>query len=850
MPDWVRQWFRDLLQWIRGTIYSLFAVVLDQVHADDAWVETMRRAEKRGSVVHVLRSVHLFDSLCIHRLCVRNGLRDIGYVYGLEGFLYRPLRWIYRFMMRHGRDVEDRTHLESVLDEGRSAILCLRRSPGTFHARGKEIGADAIGWLRQYGDRTGNEVVLVPHSFVWGPQRQRDEAGVLDRIFGATESPGMVRTMIQFIRARRTVTIRACPEELLSQTDRPGDVIRDALAETLDRARRSVTGPTMHSAYLTADRVMSDPVLVGELSRISTEEKRPISRVSAEAERELGKLMARPIPAAVGLMAAVFKRVFPALYDGIEVEPADLVEVKRAVDAGPIIMLPTHRSHVDYLLLSWIFYHHSLPLPYIAAGRNLSFWPLSTIFAGCNAFFIPRTLVGKQVERAVLRAYAHHLISEGQNIEIFLEGTRSRSGKMLPLHTGLLEMFLEKARTLEGKTVSLLPISLCYERVIEEGHYAGEQAGGSKEPEGLGGLLRTPDVLGSAYGRLVVRFGTPLDLAELERGDPEPGSKRSVKRIAYNVAWEMNRLEALTPTGLVAMVLLQCPPLGIDEHTLFDCARFYLEMFTAAGKPMASTLRPCMGLGPEEIGREDSETFVQLREALYQAIHLLAEDDLVRIAGQAGSAVYSVPWDKRLRLDYYRNGAIGPLAAVGVVCRVLGSMGCGRPVDQGEVRGQTKFLSRLLRHEFVFDARHGFEENFMRSLALLEYRKVIRIGGGEITCTDVRAADRLAASVEPVLEAYRLTALALSEVRWRDTLPEWEAVIRAFAVHDRLYLEGRALYPESRNRSAVKLALRSFADMGVLRTPRPKYYELAGGGEGPEGFARLALRIEGEQEAG
>jgi hypothetical protein len=99
-----------------------------------------------------------------------------------------------------------------------------------------------------------------------------------------------------------------------------------------------------------------------------------------------------------------------------------------------------------------------------------------------------------------------------------------------------------------------------------------------------------------------------------------------------------------------------------------------------------------------------------------------------------------------------------------------------------------------------------------------------------------------------VLETYRLTAVALSEVRWRDTLPEWEAIIRTFAVHDRLYLEGNALYPESRNRSAVKLALRSFADLGVLRIPRPKYYELAGGDDKPEGFAQLALRIEGEQQ--
>lgn len=843
MPDWVRQWFRDLLEWIRGYIYSLFALVLDQVHADDTWVRTVRDAEEDGCIVHVLRSVHLFDSLCIHRLCVRNGLRDIGYVHGLEGFLYRPLRWIYRFMMRHGRDVRDRAHLEAVLDEERSAILCLRRIPTTFHARGQEIGAETIGWLRRYSARTGREIILVPHAIVWGHRPLRDGTGVLDRLFGTEESPGLIRALLQFLRARRTVTLRACPVVRLAQVEADDAELRDGLARTLDRARRTVTGPTARNAFRTADRVMSDPVLVNELSRVSTEQSRPISKVSKEAEKELSRLMARPIPAAVGLMDAIFKRVFPTLYDAIEVEPEDLAQIREAAGKGPIIMLPTHRSHIDYLLLSWILYHRSISIPYIAAGRNLSFWPLSTIFGGCNAFFIPRTLVGKDVERAVLRAYAHHLLSEGHHIEIFLEGTRSRSGKMLPLRTVLLEMFLEKARKLEADTVSLLPVSLCYERVIEELHYAGEQAGGLKDPEGLGGLLRTPDILASDYGKLVVRFGAPMELRELERNDPEPGSERSVKRIAYRMAWEMNRLEALTPTGLVATVLLQCSPPGMDEHALFDCALFYLDMLAAAGKPIASTLRPCLGLGADQIGREDVQGFVKLREALYQAIHLLAEDDIVRIAGQAGSAVYSVPWDTRLRLDYYRNGAIGMLAAPAIVCHAIETSGPedGIPID--EIRSTSKFLSRLLRHEFVFDAHHVFEENFNRSLAMLEHGKVIRIDVDRVSCRDARAVHRIAACVEPALETYRIAALALSDAHRRLPIPEWEALLRIFNLHDRLYLEGDVLFPESRNRTAAKLALRSLVDLGELDVPRPRYYEVPQ--EGEQRLASLARRIQG-----
>lgn len=841
MPGWLQDWFADLFVWIRKLVYSFFALFLDQVHADESWVSTVREAQTQGVVVHVLRSVHLFDSLCIHRLCVRNDLRDIGYVYGLEGFLYRPLRWIYRFMMQHSWDVEDRKHLETVLDEGRSAILCLRRTPRTFHARGSEIGAEVLGWLREYQERTGRKVVMVPHCFVWGYHPGRERAGVIDRLFGSRESPGIIRAMVQFLKARRSVRITANPPTDPGDGSIPDEKRRDELAELLDAARRAITGPEARNTYRTADLVLSSPELAEEMTRIARETDTSEAELKKEAEKELGRLMARPFTPVLDVLDPIFNRVWPTLYDGLEVEPRDLQQVREAARRGPIIMLPTHRSHIDYLLLSWIFHHAQLPVPHIAAGRNLSFWPLGRIFASAGAFFIPRTLVGEPLKRAVLRAYAHRLIEDGHHIEIFLEGTRSRSGKMLPLHTGLLEMFLEQANQLEQTDVSLLPVALCYERVIEEGHYAGEQSGGSKEPENLGGLLRTSDVLASAYGRLVVRFGTPLRLDDLQEGDPDPLSPRSVKRIAYRMAWEMNRLEALTPTGLVSMALLQCPPLGLDEQKLFECCLFYLRFFRAAGKPLASSLESCVDLHPDGIGDEDDPSFVQFREVVYHSIHLLADDELVKIGGRRGRGLYTVPWDRRLRLDYYRNGAIGPLASMAIVCIVMRTLDRGEGISDQKVRRMSKTLSSILRHEFVFDARQSFDENFDDTVELLVREEVLSRTSDGYSTEDPTAVERLSATVEPALETYRLVATVFSDLVIRATLAEWEVVVRAFNVHDRLFPAGKALFTESRNRLAVKLALKAFVETNVLASPRPKFYAVP---EGENGSRRLQEVIE------
>jgi glycerol-3-phosphate O-acyltransferase len=652
--------------------------------------------------------------------------------------------------------------------------------------------------------------------------------------------------VVQFLRARRTVRITTAEPVVLSHRTGGDAEVRDALAGDLDALRRALTGPVARSPYRTADMVLADPDLEMEISRLSRATGRSEARLRSEAARELGKMMARLFPPALEVLDVIFNRVWPTLYDGVEVEPRDLSEVKEAARRGPILLLPTHRSHIDYLLLSWIFHHAALPVPHIAAGRNLSFWPLGPIFASAGAFFIPRTLVDRPLERAVLRAYAHRLIEDGHHIEIFLEGTRSRSGKMLPLHTGLLSMLLERGRELEDATVSLLPVALCYERVIEEGHYAGEQAGASKEPESLTGLLKTSDVLASAYGRLVVRFGTPMTLDELERDDPAPGSPRSVKRIAYRMAWEMISLEALTPTGLVSMVLLQCSPLGIDEATLFDCALFYLRMLDDAGKPIASTLQPCVALEVSDLGDETVAGFVHFRETLYQAIHLLAEDESVSIGGRASHAVYSVRWDRRLRLDYYRNGAIGPLAAPAIVCRVLGDLDRGAGADVSRVRERCQLFSRILRHEFVFDPRRGFDENFERTLSWLAEEGIVERGADRCAVRDHVAAERLAACVEPALETYRLVAMVFVELVIRDTLAEWEVVVRAFNVHDRLFPAGRALFTESRNRTAVKLALKSFVDSGLLASPRPRYYTLPDREDAKERLEGTISVLEGE----
>src|SRR5262249_32298605 len=153
---------------------------------------------------------------------------------------------------------------------------------------------------------------------------------------------------------------------------------------------------------------------------------------------------------------------------------AGLDQVRQAARRGSLILCPSHKSHVDYLVLSYVFYEYGLMPPYIAAGANLSFWPLGYISRRGGAFFLRRTLKGSPLYAAVFRAYVHKLVAERLPVEFFIEGGRSRTGKLLPPKLGLLGMLCEAARERPAARPQVVPISIVYEKIIEEKSYADE----------------------------------------------------------------------------------------------------------------------------------------------------------------------------------------------------------------------------------------------------------------------------------------------------------------------------------------------------------------------------------------
>ena len=284
------------------------------------------------------------------------------------------------------------------------------------------------------------------------------------------------------------------------------------------------------------------------------------------------------------------------LYDGVEVHHFE--RVRELAADYELVYVPCHRSHVDYLLLSYVIYKRGLSIPYVAAGDNLDVPVLGPILRGAVAFYIRRSFRGNALYTAVLREYMHTLITRNTPIEYFIEGGRSRSGRLLPPKMGMLAMTVHSQLRQSNKPVVFIPTYIGYERIMEGGTYVGELKGKPKESESLIGLLKVGRKIERIFGNVHLSFGTPLHLTDFmtkfdvpenslpaDRTDTPLDSKASamVDNIGVKVMQHINKAAVVTPVSLLSLVLLSAPKSALDE----DICREQIALYQGLGSTAA-----------------------------------------------------------------------------------------------------------------------------------------------------------------------------------------------------------------------------------------------------------------------
>jgi glycerol-3-phosphate O-acyltransferase len=855
-----------VLRWFFGRFFREIAFPVEGA-------EKIRRAAERGTVVYVCKTLSYIEYLYFSYAFLKYALPLSRFANGVKTLMMQSLGKILRGALRLWRERRRPgvAELSEVVRQGDSALLYLKRPHTLF-------GWEPVGFRGAYVDEliriqrergaAGRPIIFVPLTLVWGSpavRAARSRRGIVDLIFGEREAPGRLRAMYTFFKDYKSSQVLVgepleLPKFLADEQEASDEMLarrlRWQLAGRLESEMRVVLGPPRKNVRRIQEEVLRSRRLVAEAKEITKAEGLTPAEVEKRARADLREIAADPKPWVFGFARPIMSWVFRKIFDGIEVDVEGLEKVRAAARKGPLIIVPSHKSHIDYLVLSYVFLERDLVPPLVAAGANLSFWPLGFFFRRGGAFFLRRTFRGDKLYSAVFRAYVRKMLRESFNIEFFIEGGRSRTGKLLAPKLGLLGMMVEAALDDDGahaRKAQVVPISIGYEKVIEEKSYAKELAGGEKKKEDVKGLLKATRVLGAQYGRLNIQFDDPLPLgptlreygalAAWDEGEnlvvpaEEEHRRNATQRLAHRIVYGINRVTAVTPTALASCALLATGRRGIVRRDLLSQAKFLMERARATGGRLSAAL-------VDESGALDVE-------ALDRAIELLARDGDIEVRAGAASGtldlksgrpldeIYTVSEDRRPRLAYYRNNAIHLFVADGLVALALAGASKHGLVRIEELRERTLKLSRLLKREFSYRVGETFETIFDQTLAGLQAGGLV----GQATHgvhPAPGAAPRLAllaGQVTDFVESYLVAARCLETL----TVPtsDKDLVRRVHDLGEKMFFTGEVRRREACLRASYSNAIAYFKERGVL-VEKDKKLSLAPGADARRIAAEIA----------
>ncbi|MAY27368.1 MAG: glycerol-3-phosphate acyltransferase [Polycyclovorans sp.] len=405
-------------------------------------------------------------------------------------------------------------------------------------------------------------------------------------------------------------------------------------------ALNPVVAATLIMRGQVAKKVAATERFQTQVATLAAQLKRSPEEVMAEAMVGLAEIVTVQSPA----FAAAFDYGLGPLHTRawtVDADAAALANLKQLNEQNALVYLPTHRSYADPFILSRLLRDHGMKRNHILGGNNLGFWPLGTIVRRSGGILIRRSFQKDEIYKLVVREYLAWLASQRLNLEWYMEGGRSRTGKLRPPKYGLLSYLVSAIQSGGADDMLLVPVSTTYDQMHEVGVMAAEEAGAPKAQENLlwlAGYARTQQ---RRIGKAYVRFGEPLSLREaLERADHEGGGKWTVAKIAFEVFQRINECTPVTAPALVTFALLGVHERALTLSEVHDQVQPLLDYAQARQLP---------GCGLETL-REP--------EGVEDILHALVRAGVVSGHEGGTATVYKIEHGQHSVAAFYRNSAI------------------------------------------------------------------------------------------------------------------------------------------------------------------------------------------------
>lgn len=390
--------------------------------------------------------------------------------------------------------------------------------------------------------------------------------------------------------------------------------------------------------------VLADAGFRDDLARIALDTGRTDEEAVRAARKYLREMVADPSPLMVGLAARAGRLLVRRNYRAIRHDPVELERLAELGAEHPLVFLPSHKSQLDHVVLHYLMWRGGYPPSYTASGINMNFLPVGPVLRRCGSFFIRRRIGDKPIYKRVLRAYLAHLLEQGHPVEWYVEGTRSRAGKLLPPTFGLLTYAAEALWTGRCDDIYVVPVSISYDHVEEIEPYASEQLGASKRRETFVWMIKSILMMGRKYGDIHVRFGQPISMSNLFAHHEESDRRGMVATLGYEVCSRINQATPVTAPSLVASAILGArPDAGLTMERLIRAVDDLVEDAASRGLPTVDALAGSLD-----------------RAGMERIVGTLARRGILTIdrgtSGSGGaSPTYRIEPDQRLVASFYRN---------------------------------------------------------------------------------------------------------------------------------------------------------------------------------------------------
>jgi glycerol-3-phosphate O-acyltransferase len=810
---------------------------------DDA-VARLREHEARGSVIYVMRYSSRLDYLLFNTLFKREGLRLSSFANGLHFYYYRPVLQMLRsvFSRKRGRSqavvhTEDQRYVRQLTKAGQSFFLFMRTRRlrtflrGVSRSRHRQDELDLIQEVVREVWSTGEEVYVVPLSIFWrkGPRRANR---FLNLNYGSLSRPSDIAKVGSFLATYRDLSVKmAEPIDLRAYiTDHRDDgqervarVVRRSILIYLYREEKVVEGPTLRSTQHVLREILNDGGVRSAMEERASQKRGSMEKAERDVEKMVREIAARQSSTLLAILAALVGWIIRRMFSKVEINGLD--KVAEYAKRHPLVLIPTHRSYFDFLIVSLMFYYNYLVPPHIAARDNMAFGPFGMIFRMAGAFYLRRSF-DDPLYKQVFRAYVAYLVREGFTQEFFIEGGRSRTGKTLSPRLGMLtwdvDAFLECSR----RDLFIVPIAITYERLVEEGGMVDELEGGEKTQESTLALFKARKYLQGRFGTVHVNFGEPISLddamgdrrspferqvrgevkALLPEGSDEEvaaleekieAEKRDfIDGLAHRIVERMNWSVVANATSVVAAVLMGIDHRGLLREPLVALAQQMVDLLRIQDVRLTSALAA------------DREDFAD-------SIAFMLRADLIESAEDPrGEVLYYQP-SRRRALDIYRNSIVHFLATPSFLARGL-MMGASLKELREEL---TSWQDILYQEYFVpradvlasdaegfieyFEARGWVDRSDDMLLATAEGEPILRC---------------LVAQSQGVIECYEVACRVFLHAE--DEISKKDFLARCVAGFERSEVLGLASCEEAANDTTFNNALDLLVRRQIVQTRR------------------------------